>query len=394
MALSAEVGLVSRAVAGAIVAIVVAASFAVGYLAGGSVQPGRTVTSTSTATARETVTSTVTSILASGRSISIADIETANLSLGRTTGSLAVNPAAGRVYDAVGGRLIVVDTSSHSVVANVTLPSRGGSVLTVAPGSGMVFVSVEGGILEINGSTNDIVGELQSDSLIRVLVYDQATDVIYGSTLPNAGEYGNSSVIGWDVQTGSVVLNMSLGYIAYDLAVNTKTNTIYAAGCDQQGVVCDSKVSLVDGTSGTVSLTVSLNSAYYAVMTYDATTNMVYVSGEESLVALNGTTGAKVFQANPDTCGPFDEMVVISSLNQLLVVPSASNYLLVYDGTSGALVNMYQSTTSLSSVVYDPVTNEIYLADYSGRFLAFPNLNTLGNVNATIIGAGETCLPP
>jgi hypothetical protein len=385
-----------------IVAILVA--FGAGYLAGGGAWRTQTVTSTSTITAREIVTSTITSTstLASGQPISIADIETANLSLGRTTGFLAVIPSAGRVYDAVGSTLFVIDTSSHSAVANVTLPSRSVSVLggdagiVVDPSSKIVFVSVQGGIVEINGSANNVVGELHLNSPIGALAYDQATGTLYGSTYPSGGNGGNSSVVGWDVRTSSVVANISLGYVAYNLALNAETNIIYVVGCHQEGLACDSMVSLVNGTSRAVAFTVSLNSLYGPTMNYDPTTNVVYVSGEAELVALNGTNGNEIFQVNPDTCGPFVDMVVIPSLDQLLVIPSASDYLLVYDGASGALVNMYsyQSSSLLSSVVYNPVTHEIYLTDYSGQFLAFPDFNVLGHVNATLIGSGESCLPP
>lgn len=392
-----------RRVVGAVVAIVVAASFAAGYLAGGSAQPGQTVTSTSTATARETVTSTVTSTttIASGPPISIADIATANLSLGRSPGYLAVDSRAGRVYYAVGDSLIVLNTSfSPSFVANISLPS-GASGVVVDPSSGAVFVSIQGGVVEVNGSANAIIGQFALDSYSGALAYNLSTDTLYvpaGGLGPVNSIGMNGSLVGFDVRTGSVVMNISLSFQPYNLAVNPETNMVHAEGC-HQSFACDSMVSIINGTSRKVVATVSLNSAYFSTMTYDQATNIVYASGGAELVALNGTTGARVFEVNPETCGPFLDIVAIPSLDQVLMVPQNYDYLLVYDGTSGALVNMYSYSSSLQShpylqsVAYDPDTHELYLTTSSGQFLAFPDSNILGNVNASMIGAGETCLP-
>lgn len=387
---------------GVAVAFLMVISLGAGYFAGGGRTSTVTITSTSTVTAQETITSTITSTTTlapgPGQPISVSAIETANLTVGRVPGYLAVNPSAGRVYDAVGSSLIVIDASSHFVVANVTLPS-GSSGVVVDPITGMVLVSVEGGIAEVNGSTNVLVGELHLNSSVGELAFNPSTDTVYTSG-GLFGQFGaNGSLIGLDVRTGSVVANVSLGFPPYNLALNPETNIIYAEGCHQEGLACDSMVSIVNGTSRAVVATVSLSSAYYSTMTYDVPTNIVYASGGSELVALNGTTGARVFLVNPETCGPFIDMGVIPSLDQVLMVPQNYDYLLVYNGTSGALVNMYsysslsQSNAYLQSVAYNPDSHELYLTTSSGQFLAFPDSNILGNVNATTIGAGQTCLP-
>lgn len=289
-----------------------------------------------------------------------------------------------------------------SFVANVSLPS-GASGVVVDPTSGTVFVSVQRGVVEVNGSTNAIIGQFPLDSYPGALAYNPSTDTLYVPT-GGLGPVGsidlNGSLIGFDVRTGSVVANVSLSFLPYDLAVNPDTNMVYVEGC-HQNFACDSMVSIINGTSRTVVTTVPLNSAYYSTMTYDPATNIIYASGGAELVALNGTTGAKVFEVNPETCGPFLDMGVISSADQVLMVPQNYDYLLVYDGTSGALVNMYsypnssspQSPPYLQSVAYNPNTHELYLTTSLGQFLAFPDSNILGNVDASMIGAGETCLP-
>jgi DNA-binding beta-propeller fold protein YncE len=152
----------------------------------------------------------------------------------------------------------------------------------------------------------------------------------------------------------------------------------------------------VNGTSGTLVTTVSLPSAYYSTMTLNPETDVLYVSGERMLAALNGTNGQETFEAgyaDPQTCGPFLYMAADPSSNQVLMVPqNYDNYLLVYDGTSGALVDMYSFTGSLGPVAFDADTGEIYAATSAGLF-AFRSSTVSGGVNSTLIGSYLNCLP-
>jgi hypothetical protein len=74
------------------------------------------------------------------------------------------------------------------------------------------------------------------------------------------------------------------------------------------------------------------------------------------------------------------------------MAPQNYDYLLVYDGTSGALVNMYSFPGSIGSLAFDPNTNEIYVSE-SGGLLVLRNSPSMGNVNANLIGAYSNCLP-
>lgn len=365
----------------------------VGYYAGNNTRSAASATftqiftRTSTLTSWQTITSTTT--FAQGQPISIAVIETASIPIGGSaTPVIGVNPNASRIYVTDGSSLVVIDASSHSVIARVTLPASSNAGIdnagiAVDYNSGMVFVSVQGGVAEVNGTTNTVVRELPLS--FGSLAYNPSTHTIYGSL-----ESGNGSLVGVAVQTGSVVENVSLGYRATNVALNQETNMVYTVGCDQIGLACDSVVSIVNGTSGALVTTVHLGSAYYSTMTYDQATNVVYVSGEAELVALNGTNGHVIFRTNPETCGPFLDMGVIPSANRVLMVPQNYDYLLVYDGGSGTLLGMY-STSSPQTVAYNPNTDELYLVS-SGTLLAF-HYSNVGGVNSTLIGSGQMCLP-
>ncbi|MDG6909591.1 MAG: hypothetical protein JRN08_04395 [Nitrososphaerota archaeon] len=219
------------------------------------------------------------------------------------------------------------------------------------------------------------------------IAIDSYTGTIYGS----AGD----SIIGISSQTGKLNANVSIGHGASDVLVNPKLNLIYAVGCNQQGLACDSIVSVVNGTSATLMNVTPLDSAYYATATIDETTGFVYVSGEGQLAALN-PSGTVVFETYPGTCGPFIGMADDPAQNRVIMAPQNYDYILVYDGHGGGLLNMYSLPTSpssiLSYVAFNTATNETYVID-SGPLLTFQGVASTGNVNATSIGAGQRCLP-
>ena len=348
-----------------------------------------TVTSQHTVTSSTTVEKTVTSVLTStvfgGRPINATDVEIAN-----TTAvggiAIAVNAEAGVVYVLGTSSLTVVNASSHSVIANVALLGNnpGGIVhagLAVDLGTGTVYASVQGEVVVVNGSTNTVAGVIPLN--LNTLAFDFATHVLWGNTV-QAGR-----LVGVDVRTGSVVANVSLGFSPYGIALDHWTDLVYADGC-ANSFVCGSEVAIINGTSGTLVTTVDLGSAFYPTMTMNPSTNVLYVAGREGLVALNGTDGQVIFDSNTQTCGPFLDMAIIPASNQVLMVPQNYDFLLVYNGTTGALLNMYSLSVSADRVAYSPNTDELYLAA-NGDLLSLHDVQATGNVNATLIGAGQTC---
>jgi hypothetical protein len=397
-------------------AILVAATLLVAYLGGGSAS--RTGTSTSTLSAftyqtvksstsystkvQNNITTTFTIVLAStvnatwvpGQPIPVSDVETADVPVGGRL-AIAVNADASRVYLLGTSSLTVVEASSHSVIANITFPSNntGGIVnagLAVDYSTGMVYASVQGRVVEVNGHTNTVVGEIPLS--LGTLAFDSATHVLWGTVMQHQSplEAQTGGLVGVDVRTGSIVANVSIGFAPFGIALDPSTHMVYADGCTGS-FVCGSEAAIVNGTSGTLVTTVSLQSGYYPTMTMNPRTNVVYISGDEQLVAFNGTNGSVIFRSNPQTCGPFAAMAVIASSNQVLMVPQNYDYLLVYDGTSGALVNMYSFPSPLGPVAYNTNTHEVYVAAASGGLLSLHDVQVTGNVNATLIGAGQRC---
>jgi len=297
-------------------------------------QPTKTVIGTTT------TTSTVTFTMSAGQPISAGSVETADITIGGSPGAIAVNPNASRIYVADGSSLTVIDASSHAVIANITLPASSNNGIAVDDNTNMVYVLVDGGIAEVNGSTNKVVGELPVNFGYQSLAYNPSTHVLYGSPETQAG-----GLVGVDARTGAIVANISLGFWANSITVDPYTNMIYAVGC-ANSFVCGSEVSFVNGTSETLVTTVHLDSAYYSKVTMDSKTNVVYISGEAQLAALNGISGEVIYNSYPQTCGPFLNMADIPSSNQVLAVLQNYDYLMVYDGATVTLANMYSFSSS------------------------------------------------
>ena len=380
-----------------IVAIVIGAGS--GYLVGHANE--RTITSVSTfvttstsvmtsvSTEMQTTTrtvSTATTIIA-GTPIPIASVESGNVSIGGSPYTIAVDPNDGRIYVAGGSDVLtVVDAESHVVVARVTLPSASNSGISIDYKTGTVYVLVQGGIAVINGTSNKVIEEMPINFGYRSIAFDSSTDTIYGS----AETMGNGSLVGVNSHTGKVTANITIGYWASDVLVNPQLNLIYGVGCNQEGLVCDSTIAIVNGTSAKLMNETRLGSAYYATATIDEETGIVYVSGESQLVALN-PYGTVIYNYYPDTCGPFIGMADDPALNQVIMAPQNYNYLLVYNGF-GNLLNMYSLPDSPQFVAFNPVTNETYVI-VSESLLTFKGVVSVGHVNDILIGAGQFCSP-
>lgn len=380
-----------------IVVLLVATSLGAGYLVGTSGQHTETFTqvntysTTLTATVTTTAENKATYTLTLGTPIPVESIETANISVGGSPRTIAVNPYDGRIYveDYFSNILTVVDATSHSIVATIELPAGANNGIAVDSNSDTIYALVQGGIAEINGTSNKLVGELTLNFDPGSLAYNPNTRTIFGSLF----EAGNESLIGADARTGSITMNIPLGYSPDSTTVNPQTDVVFVVGCNQEGLVCNSMVSVVNATSGKLLNQASLGNGGYPRVTMNPITDVAYVSGSAQLVALNGTTGKMIYDVNSMVCGVLDSMAVDLSSNQVLAMPLTYNYILAYDGASGALVNMFSFPSSPEYVAYNPSTSETYVT-YSGQIVAFPNHVGSGHLNGVLLGSGQNCPLP
>jgi YVTN family beta-propeller protein len=375
-----------REALGAAVAILVVISLGVGYLAGGV----RTSTVTSVSTTTSTLfagTTTVTSTVSLGPPIPASSLETFNATVGEQPRTIGVDVNLDRIYVAYwfADNLTVIDGTTHSVVATIKLPAGSENGIAVDYQTHMVYVSVDGGVVEVNGTTDQIVGELHPALGYGALAYDQATHVIYGSA--------NDTLLGIDVLTGSLVADVSLPHSTDSVTVDPSTNMIIAAGCGAPvSLVCGSVAYLVNGTSRTLTKTVQLGGGSYPRVAVDTYRHMFYVSGD-TLAAINDTSGAIVFNVNPQECGPFDSMAFDENTDQLAAISLDFNFVFIYNGATGSLLDMYSLPATPQFIAYNGLTNELYVT-VSSQLTAFHNSAGPGYVDTALVGSGENCPLP
>jgi YVTN family beta-propeller protein len=326
-----------------------------------------------------------------GSPIPVASLRPSNVSIGGSPRTVAINPNTARAYvaDWFTDSLTVVDTTTDSVVARITLPAANNNGIVIDDNTSLVYVLVAGGVAVVNGTSNKVVGEFPLDFGAGSLAYDQSTHVIYGSP-----QTGNASLVGFNVQTGKIVMSTQLGYWADSVTVNTGTHVVFAAGCSQEGgLVCGTVVSAVNGITGQILVRIPIGNGAYPRLALNQVTGVVYVSGSAQLVALNGTTGSLVYAVNSEACGPFDSLVVNPSSNQLLGISLDYHYTFAYNGTSGALVDMYSFPSTPQYISFNPNTLEAYVT-LGSQLLAFQTVSGIGNFNGTLVGSGQNCPLP
>jgi hypothetical protein len=368
-------------------------------------------TSTETSSTSTSVSS-ITSSVGTGQPIQAADLLAANITLENMDGgghAVVFDANASRIYalgvplwvdDSRNYSLAVVDTSSNTVVANVSLPNTSGLAscynLALDDSTGMVYAilvgegndALFGKLVTFSTSTDAVVAEVPLNftfvsSGIRCDLgnaqFDPSTHLMWA-------QWG-TGVAAINVLTGSVDESVRLSFVPDQVAVDPYTRMVYALGCiGATNYLCGSQQFAI--INGTGIATVSLNSSAYGTMALDPLTDVVYVSGGSQLVALNATNGRVIFKANSETCGQ-SAIAVIPSLDQ--VVWEHPNYLLVYNGATGALVNMYSfpSNDQVGFGGYDANTGELYVQVGPDTLVALHyDVQTIGNVNATLVNAG------
>ena len=376
----------NREVMGAIMVALIAAAAGVGFLAGGGAAPrSATVTLRQTTTVTTTIESTVT-LGNQSSPYPYSSEKVAGIPLG---GDAALaDPGAAKVYVAAAGSptIEVVDSSTNTLAGAIHLPEN--STGSIAVGDGMVFAPMYGPshyILTFNDTTDS--GGRLIPAHVQYVAFDSVTGVLYGSY--------NDSVVGINPETNAILWNSSVGYAVSDLAVSTVKGMVYALGC-RNSFVCGAEISFLNATSGNVVSQEETGSAYYPTMTVDPTTGIVYVSGEAELISY-GPGGYLIYKSNPLTCGPFIAMTYNTASHQLVMVPQDYDYLLFYDGTSLALVNMYSLPAAPQSashgMAYDSANGEIYVLVPGQGLVALQGSEPNGRINSTLIAPAYNCLP-
>ena len=149
---------------------------------------------------------------------------------------------------------------------------------------------------------------------------------------------------------------VSVGSYPYGVAVNPSTNTVYVANYGSNSV------SVIDGSTNTVTSTVSVGNGPSGVAA-NPSTNTVYVAngGDDSVSVINGSTNAVTTTIQVGS-GPRG-VAVNPWTNTVYVANFYANSVSVIDGSTNTVTSTVSVGTSPRGVAVNPSTNTIYTAN-------------------------------
>ena len=153
---------------------------------------------------------------------------------------------------------------------------------------------------------------------------------------------------------------VSVGSHPYGVAVNPSTNTVYVANYGSNSV------SVIDGSTNTVTSTVSVGNGPSGVAA-NPSTNTVYVAngGDDSVSVINGSTNAVTTTIQVGS-GPRG-VAGNPWTNTVYVANFYANSVSVIDGSANTLKSSVSVGTSPFAVDVNPLTNTVYVANSSAN---------------------------
>jgi DNA-binding beta-propeller fold protein YncE len=345
---------------------------------------------------------------------SVSSFEVANVTVTRNPyfwpQGIAVDANTSMIYIPDGtDNVTVVNASTYGVVGTITLPGSPTSGIVVNPETNMIYVAASGctnevnvskscqgykvwpsaGIVEIDGENDSIVGGIPIS--VDHLAVDPTTGVLYGAI----GEY----LLSIDAQSGSLIANTSLGAEITNIAVDVKTNLVYASTCKILSLGCDGPEFFgIDGSSHQVQFSIPRDFENIAV---NPSTNAIYAVAIErnlTFLSINGGSGVTRYSSSIAACGLGAGGITLAldaATNQVYV--TASGYLLTIDASNGQAVNMLSAPGALH-VAVSPDGADAYLAmeaasEKFGYLFVLPSATGESYVNSSALQPGGGCAP-
>jgi len=203
------------------------------------------------------------------------------------------------------------------IVANIALGKSPYSV-AVNDVTNRVYVGVDRGLMVINGETDQIIAEIPLDNDVIALAVNPLTNRIY------AGVYGANIVVidgATDLTVGTIPEGI---YDQYELAVNPVTNRVYVEDRSIWMGEYDC-VTVYNGENFQHVASVELGLSSYIEnvgVTVNPSTNQAYAtwSGNNSLYRIDGETHAVTGNVGPSS---FSETVMVNSYTNYVYVGNA-----------------------------------------------------------------------
>lgn len=346
------------------------------------------------------------------------DTVTATIAVPDFPTGIAVNPVTDTVYILVPQTstslpaVEVIDGATNAIAATITLPSGSGTGgIAVDSTTNTVYVSEPGvpAVAVIDGSTNKVTATVSTGTgtAPAALAVDEATDVVWVADLN-----GHVLAISGTTNTVTKTINVSVGVGNVEsVAVDRVSDTVYAAVIDS-GVAVGG-VTVINGTTGSVTTTISIQALYWVAVDPDTGTLFAssYVGSDGSGTtwvidtssnAIVDTIGRGGVDIAVDTAtGSAYEAAYYAQVNGAWVLaPSASNAMSpVIVGTAGTLTEGAAGSITINGTALPAATYTetgalpagVTLSP-SGVLSGTPALSTVGTYPITLTASNG--IPP
>jgi len=289
----------------------------------------------------------------------------ANISVGATGyQQIAYDPVYQFVYVALGSNVTLIDSGTDIAAASVSLPKSLclSYAIVYDPLDRLMDTSyfcngyTGGEIFEINTSTAQVTAE-RSSSLVSSLTYDSANHDLY---------WMSGSSLSWtSVQSYAPLVTLGLSGAATGMAIDPASHRLFIS----DGV--HSNVTVIDTATRGIVAHVAVGSLPVG-MDFDPGNGCVYVADYSSdlVSVLNGSTGTVVASV---AVGSHPYGVVYDSADGFVYVTnSGSLNVSVINGSSNTVVKTLAVGSGPGPIAFDPDTAEVYVVDTGG-----PNVTIL-----------------
>lgn len=206
----------------------------------------------------------------------------------------------------------------------------------------------------LDGYQSTIIANIKLFAQPFDIIYDPANNLIYL-------DYSNSeNITVLNPTTNSIVKNFNPGeYQPGFFAFDPANNNVYLAN--------DQSVTVLSSATSSVSTVIPLAAGLSGVgITYDSNNQYLFVSDNNGVVVINGTSNTVVQTVSYSTPFPPVTMLAYDSSNNYIYAPSTGQTIDVIDGNSFNLVNQI-TTGSVASgptgVSFDSAHNYVYVTN-------------------------------
>ncbi len=211
----------------------------------------------------------------------------------------------------------------------------------------------------IDGATDAVTATIDVPSDPRGIAVDPVTDTIYVSVLAaTSSSQPMVEVIDGASDTVTATISLPVGSEAFGLAVDSSTDTVYAA---EYGAAA---VAVIDGSTNSVTTTVSTGSEPFA-LAVNETTDVIWVADAANDVqSISGTSNSVTQTISPG--GGDLEGVAVDPDTDTVYAATETGGVAVIDGVTGAVSTTIAVTESLYAVAVDPGSGTVFASSDDG----------------------------